>query len=227
MSISLDMYKILKKSSLRPIIFLDMDETFLVRYRDYSSLVKRVERMKKRIQRNMEMDDFEDSKEDSEEEFINDFESSGDRVLSAENLTFMVRGNFCDLIRELDQVGDIYVLTASKESAADQYLQELKNSENFRCAELIKGLISSIQKVSFNESDLGSLPEDPTMRPYVLIDDNHFGVSSPKHALMNRTGFKELEPFHVQVPRFYQSLDFDVQKIISEVKRKLSDQISI
>lgn len=221
MSISLDMYKLLKKSSLRPIIFLDMDETFIVRYRDFSNLERSVETMKKRILKHIDNEDYDSS---SKEEYVSNFENSQDRILGAEGLKFMVRGGFCELISELNNIGDIYVLTASKDSSANEYLNSLKASDKYRCAGMIKGLISSIRKFSFSDSDIAILPENPTMRPYVLIDDNHFGVSSSKHALMNRTGFKELEPFHVQVPRFHKSLDFDVQKIVLEVKRKIENQ---
>ena len=42
MSIEKEMFKILKRSSLRPLIFLDMDDTILVRDVDLSMLVSKV-----------------------------------------------------------------------------------------------------------------------------------------------------------------------------------------
>jgi len=217
MSISLDMYKILKKSELRPIIFVDMDHTILVRYKDFSNFQKHVEDCKKRVLSDKEYDNSKDIS------FLESYSHSYSEVLSAEGLKFMVRDSICDLISSLSDIGDVYILTASNDNNARKYFSAMLDSGNYPCLSKVIRVISSL-KSAFSKEDLESLPNDYIARPYVLIDDNDFRASSQKHNLMGSKDFREYENFHVKVPRFTESIKLDTANVVSEVRQKLKRQ---
>lgn len=244
MSIEKEMFKILKRSSLRPLIFLDMDDTILVRDVDLNMLISKVraankslERKERMLQDGEEISGRRSEKFEKAERLISHFNSSKDNQYYSGLVNFMIRPNICDLINGASDLGDVYILTASKKANAQALFQFLKGnevSERFPCFGKIKGLISSLsetrmgKKEFFSEDDIEKISDDYYMRPYVLIDNNNEFAVQSKHMLMSdpdsKSEYRDFSLNHIKVPDFKDSIEIDVNKILEELKRKIQSQ---
>lgn len=245
MSIEKDMYNMIKKSSSRPIIFLDMDNTILVRDVDMNMFLSKVRAARSHLSR-FESGDKEEESLSERREFklnrsrrlIEDYDSIDHGEFFSGNVSFLIRPNVCELVNASASIGDVYILTASDRKNASHLFEFLKGpevSKHFPCFSKIKGLISSLSEVRFNsvktsftEEDVGHLSEEYFLRPYVLVDDNNKFAVESKHVLMShpdqKNEYRDFDLHHIQVPKFSEGLAIDFSKIIEQIKEKINSQ---
>jgi hypothetical protein len=210
MSIEMEMFRLLKKASARPIIFLDMDHTLLVRDSDYDEVERVVGGTDDKyfIYNNIKFMIRENACD-----LINGLSSMGDLfILTASDKKYA--GGLFEFIKS-----------------------DSKVSSRFPCFGKIKGLISSLnekmpylKKTRFTESDSEMLLQSYNERPYILLDDNNKFAVQHKHMLMlpedlPEDFYSDFNNFHVQVPKFFVSFSFDTARVLKDVSDKLSSQV--
>lgn len=234
MSIEISMYKMIKKSSNRPIFFFDMDHTILVRNSDFKLLDSKINdsiRVLESWDKKMQKEDLSDSDMNiylDTESLVEGYIENEGCSFKLNGLRYMARREFCHLIDRLSEVGDVYILTASDISGALSYFEDLKSKEAFKFSFLnIKGVLSSIisrhkDKERFSEEDESFLGEGYVGRPYILFDDKSASAVASKHALM--MNYENLDQYHVQVPKFTENINVNVDEMYSSAIKSLGEQ---
>jgi len=237
MSIEISMYKMIKKSSNRPIFFFDMDHTMLVRNSDFkifdseiNSSIRKLESWDKKIKKE-DLSDLDMNRYLDTEKLVEGYIENEEYSFELNGLRYMARVELCHLIDRLSEIGDIYILTASDISGALRYFEDLKSKEVFKSSFLnIKGVLSSIisrhkEKEQFSKEDESLLGEGYVGRPYVLFDDKSASAVASKHALM--MNYENLDQYHVQVPKFNESVNVDVDDMYSAAIKNIGEQKQI
>ena len=244
----------LSSENIRPIVFIDLDETIIANIRaSKENLMDYLFEEYNKESSDLVKGEVEDSGNIIQQEYNaarNFFDSN--IIHESRSRSIMIRPKIKELILKLNEFADIYIMTATTQKRADLVWNILPSE----IKSLIKGISSSkpVKKNVYRDDSWND-------RPYVLIDDNSMLESfrnQMKHAIIkNKEGadivsdlvamsknkeYIDIEDFHITIPEFkpdifekltysekdnfsnIEDLNFNVDLIISEVKNKLKQQ---